>query len=135
MSDMTLERFTEILDAYGADPARWPEGERAAATAFAEARQDLADPLLAQAASLDIALGGHALPTASDALAEKIAGSARMRNRAKQRDWRGLIWRGLGFAGVTLAGATAGALLVATLMPMSMPGDEDHVITAFDSAF
>ncbi len=58
-----------------------------------------------------------------------------MRNRTKQRDWRGLIWRGLGFAGVTLAGATAGALLVATLMPMSMPGDEDHVITAFDSDF
>lgn len=135
MSDMTLERFTAILDAYGADPARWPGGERAAAIAFAEAHQDLADPLLAQAALLDITLGGQALPTASDALAEKIAASAHMRNRAKQLDWRGLVWRGLGFAGVTLAGATAGALLVATLMPMTMPGDEDHVITAFDSAF
>lgn len=135
MSDMTIERFTEILDAYGADPVRWPEGERTDATAFAKAHQDLAAPLLAQAASLDIALGDHALPAATDALAAKIVASARTRSRTKQLDWRGLVWRGLGFAGVTLAGATAGALLVATLMPMAMPGDEDPVITAFDSAF
>jgi len=29
-----LKRFEQILDAYGADPSRWPEGERAQAEAF-----------------------------------------------------------------------------------------------------
>ena len=34
---MTKERFRELLDAYGANPARWPEAEREAALAFIEA--------------------------------------------------------------------------------------------------
>ncbi len=44
---MKLERLTEILAAYGADPARWPATERAAAeaplAASAAARAALAD--------------------------------------------------------------------------------------------
>ena len=40
---MTLDRFAALVDAYGASPARWPEGERAAAVelmqASAEARR------------------------------------------------------------------------------------------------
>jgi hypothetical protein len=39
---MDANRFDEIVAAYGADPARWPPAERAAATAFAAGR-DLAD--------------------------------------------------------------------------------------------
>lgn len=39
---MGLERFERLVDAFGADPRRWPEAERAAAEAFlaghAEAR-------------------------------------------------------------------------------------------------
>jgi hypothetical protein len=33
---MKLERFADIVDAYGADAARWPEGERLAALALLE---------------------------------------------------------------------------------------------------
>jgi len=44
---MKLERFSEILGAYGADPERWPAAERSAAEALlaasAEARAALAD--------------------------------------------------------------------------------------------
>jgi len=44
---MTLDRLQQLLDAYGADPMRWPEEERAAALAMlarsAEARAALAD--------------------------------------------------------------------------------------------
>ena len=43
MTMMTLDRFAALVDAYGASPARWPEGERAAAVelmqASAEARR------------------------------------------------------------------------------------------------
>lgn len=49
---MTLARFSALLDAYGGEPSRWPESERAAAEAFlrsdAEARR-----LCADAAKLD----------------------------------------------------------------------------------
>jgi hypothetical protein len=51
---MTLERFTEILAAYGASPARWPESERAQALTFAQS--DIARPLLAEAQALDALL-------------------------------------------------------------------------------
>lgn len=135
MTDMTLERFTEILDAYGADMARWPEAERSAAAAFAETHGDLVQPLLAEATAIDALLGPSEARAAPDALAARIVASAPRHRRIVSRDWRGLIWRGLGLAGVTLAGATAGALLVATLMPMTMPADEDHVMTAFDRDF
>ncbi|BDW99919.1 hypothetical protein [Maricaulis maris] len=38
---MTDERFFQILEAYGADPARWPADERAEAEAFALGHPDL----------------------------------------------------------------------------------------------
>jgi hypothetical protein len=59
---MKLDRFTELLDAYGAEPRRWPSGERGAAQALldvsAEARARLAaaaalDALLDQAAAAE----------------------------------------------------------------------------------
>ena len=33
---MKAERFQAIVEAYGADPARWPEAERDAALVYAE---------------------------------------------------------------------------------------------------
>ncbi|ESQ88646.1 hypothetical protein ABAC460_15255 [Asticcacaulis sp. AC460] len=50
--DMTARRFRDILDAYGADPVRWPDGEREAACAFAAGNADAAE-WLAEALSLD----------------------------------------------------------------------------------
>jgi hypothetical protein len=38
---MTEERFFQILEAYGADPAHWPADEREAAQGFALARPEL----------------------------------------------------------------------------------------------
>ena len=34
---MNAERFASLLDAYGAEPRRWPDAERDAAQAFARA--------------------------------------------------------------------------------------------------
>jgi hypothetical protein len=50
--DMTARRFRDILDAYGADPVRWPDGEREAARAFAASNAE-ASEWLAEARSLD----------------------------------------------------------------------------------
>ena len=51
---MDRARFEAIIAAYGAEPRRWPEGERAAAEQFyAENRGDVADAM-----ALDAALDG-----------------------------------------------------------------------------
>ncbi len=50
---MDRKRFEQVLDAYGADPKRWPEAERAEADAFRAAHPDIADALVAQARTLD----------------------------------------------------------------------------------
>lgn len=58
---MKLRRFEAIIDAYGADPGRWPEGERADALELARSSLDAARTL-AEARRLDAALGSWALP-------------------------------------------------------------------------
>ena len=50
---MTPERFHQIVEAYGADPRRWPQQERAAAQAWAQSHRAEADALLAEAAGVD----------------------------------------------------------------------------------
>jgi hypothetical protein len=76
--DMTLDRFAVLLDAYGADPARWPDAERAAARALldrsseARARRDAA-------AALDALLDRAATVEPSSALAERILSQASQR--------------------------------------------------------
>ncbi|WP_428246604.1 hypothetical protein [Ferrovibrio sp.] len=52
---MNLDRFAEIVAAYGADPALWPAAERPAAEALAQASSE-ARRLLEQAAPLDALL-------------------------------------------------------------------------------
>ncbi len=49
---MTLERLTALLEAYGSDPRRWPEAERAAAEALI-VRSAHAQELHAKAQALD----------------------------------------------------------------------------------
>lgn len=61
---MNEVRFQEIVAAYGADPRRWPEGERAAAKAFSETAGAKAQ--LREAEALDALLAGYAAPDAND---------------------------------------------------------------------
>jgi len=49
---MGLDRFRELLDAYGAEPRRWPANERGMAEALA-ARMPEARDLCAKAAAID----------------------------------------------------------------------------------
>jgi hypothetical protein len=72
---MTLDRFAVLLEAYGADPARWPDAERAAACALldrsseARARRDAA-------AALDALLDRAAAVEPSSTLAARILAQA-----------------------------------------------------------
>jgi hypothetical protein len=108
---MTGGRFEAILDAYGADPRRWPAAERAAALAFAAANPS-APALLAAAADLDGAIHMTAPDAAAAPLREAIVASAKMTPRRRRPLW----WAGAGL-GAALAGAAAGAVTVAVMAP------------------
>lgn len=61
---MKLGRFEAILDAYGADPGRWPEHERADALALTRSSV-VAARALAEARRLDAALDAWKVPELS----------------------------------------------------------------------
>lgn len=81
---MNVTRLTEILAAYGAAPARWPEGERAAAQALLARTLAMGAPderamlteALAEAEALDGALTGFVAPVPDDAMARLTAAVA-----------------------------------------------------------
>ena len=59
---MKAERFQAIVEAYGANPARWPEAERDAALAWADQAGETAQAMLAEARALDLGLAGYTAP-------------------------------------------------------------------------
>lgn len=107
---MTPERFHQIVAAYGADPRRWPEQERAAAEAWAALHRAEADAVLAEAAGIDAWLAVSTADPPGAALHERIVASAPVRRPAVPR--RRLWWSGAAVAGVGLLGGVAGALAV-----------------------
>ncbi len=92
---MNLERFTELLDAYGADLDRWPTSEQAAATTLLTDRAD-AREAQRRAAAVDILLLRAGLPDIepSDALRQRILAQVAQLPpalTAPATDWRGQI--------------------------------------------
>jgi hypothetical protein len=76
MDSMTAERFQVLLEAYGAEIARWPETERFAAHTYAEATPEAA-ALLAEARELDALLAALRVPTPPASLEAAILAAAR----------------------------------------------------------
>jgi hypothetical protein len=70
-SEITLERFGAIVDAYGASPMRWPAEERAAAEALLAASAQ-ARAMLADARMLDGMLAAAPVEAPSDALVARL---------------------------------------------------------------
>ena len=68
---VTLKRLGTLLDAYGADPDRWPEQERAAALALIDSSSD-ARAMRDDALSLDSVLDFVEQPAISPALARRV---------------------------------------------------------------
>ncbi len=78
---MNRERFEHLLEAYGADFARWPAEERDAAAAFAAAHAGELGSVLSEARVLDEALAGAAEPIPdTELLAARI-----LKNRPQRR--------------------------------------------------
>jgi hypothetical protein len=68
---MMIWRFRRLIAAYGADPARWPPGQRERAEALL-ARSTAARTLLAEAQAFDSLLMTDAKPPADERLAAAI---------------------------------------------------------------
>ncbi len=89
---LTIERFSELLDAYGADLSRWPStASRSAAQLLVES--DEARHRLQQARSFDVALQLPPPAAPSPWLRQRILAEARSTSgpRAKAFAWRDLI--------------------------------------------
>jgi hypothetical protein len=113
---MTPDRFIDLVEAYGADRRRWPEGERAAAEAFMAARPDIAGPALAAADALDALLHRSPTPQVSTALRDRVIAAAASAPRAGRR-WIGRLGLafGAGWAAAACAGVVAGVMLTSHL--------------------
>jgi ferric-dicitrate binding protein FerR (iron transport regulator) len=106
---MTPERFRVLVDAYGSDPHRWPEDERAASMAWAKQHRDEADAILASASELDDWLESYVVATPGRDLRRRIvSGAPQARPTPGRRTW----WPGLALAGAGLTGGLVGALAV-----------------------
>lgn len=115
MSDMDRSRFEAIVAAYGADPRRWPEGERAAAEAFGRSDAGAAR-LLDEEWAFDALLLRHKVAAASPALAASLLAlhpRPRVWTRARI-GWSALLLALTGAAGVAAGSAATAALTLAT---------------------
>lgn len=66
VTSLTEARFRDIVESYGADAARWPESERAAAAIFARNNPEVAQPLLDEARALDAWLDADVVDVPED---------------------------------------------------------------------
>lgn len=117
---MTAERFLALVAAYGADRRRWPDGERAAAEAFAATRAGISHPALADADAVDALLCRSPTPQVSTALRDRVLAAAASAGGKAGRAGRVWIDRlslafGAGWAAATCAGVVAGVMLTSHL--------------------
>ena len=133
---MTPERFRTIVDAYGADPRRWPDEDRAAAQAWADLHRGEADTLLAESAGLDAWLTSHTVAPPERACVERIVATAPARRPARHRGW--LWWQGAAFAGIGLVGGLAGAFAVSFFVlsgtPPQVHDSSSYMTSSFDGS-
>lgn len=116
---MTPDRFRELLDAYGAEPARWPENEREAALAFANADAS-AGAMLDETKRLDALIAGMQIKPPVIDTARIVAAATRLAQEpdtsnvvafaAKRRVARPvMMWaRGAALAAATVCGFVIG---------------------------
>lgn len=126
---MDAKRFAALAEAFGGDPRRWPQAERAAAEAFASSETGQA--ISRHAGKLDALLDRYRVQHPSKALYGSILRGAdrHLVQRQRQRFW----WLGLGLAGIGLAGAIAGLALVTVVTPEAQ--SEHYVLDANATAF
>ena len=113
---MTRDRVEAIIAAYGADPLRWPEGERAAAQTYLEAHPEILQPALDDALDLDLMLAQAEVPSLSLDRMAVLQAAARPSFSARLCaffDWQGPVWQP--------AGALAAALMFGAVLGLADP--------------
>lgn len=120
---MTPERLSQILAAYGAAPARWPEAEREAAERLL-ARDPAAARAARQEAGLDVLLSRHRVPAPHAAqVGRALSGFQPASGLAVLRSW----WARFALAGAALAGVATGVLTL-DVMHARMAGRQDMAL-------
>ena len=117
--DAAMQALEELLEAYGADPARWPAGDprRAAAWTLIDSGDAAALQSLAAAGALDRALDSVSAPAFSAALAGSVLQAAQ-RTGSNAGVWTGLF-RNPAF--LKPAGALACAMLLGVAVGIRSP--------------
>ena len=114
---MNKDRFFSIVDAYGAEPRRWPDADREGALAFAEVEAE-AGAHLRRAAEIDRVLDENRPLAPSPAMRRRILNAA----PTAARDAGRINWWAPS-AGLVAAGV-AGLMFGATLLaPREMPSE------------
>jgi hypothetical protein len=129
-----LKRVHELLEAYGADPGRWPPGERAEIQALLEASPEAA-ARRRTAAAIDALLDRAPRPAASrleaEALARRITARPQERISAYRR-MQDMIWpRAAGLAAAAIVGFVIGTIQMSDL---GEPADSASPIDVADVA-
>jgi hypothetical protein len=88
---MNIERFRTMVEAYGANPARWPEADRVAALLFAEQSAE-ARAALQEAAAFDSLLDMAETQAATQALEDRILATFVERGAEGRASWFTLRW-------------------------------------------
>lgn len=120
---MTPERFSALLEAYGADPRRWPADERAAAGRFATGQK----AEQAEAAALDRLLDAATVPAPAPGLRTRVLAAMTSASADEgRRSGRGIAGLFSGWRLAALGAAAAcGAALPMVLYPSLAERRED----------
>ena len=136
-SEMDEARFARLVEAYGAEPARWPAGERHAAQRLLSSSTS-AQHALAQARALDRALAPATPPSVSLALENRLLTDFDRAQRrwslrksidaAARTVWPGApLWQPATVFGLALAIGIG----VAVLAPLDLRQGEDNSAGVF----
>ena len=108
---MNIERFMTLVEAYGANPARWPDTERVAALLFAEQSAQARD-VLQEAAAFDRLLDTAETQAATRALEDRILATFTEQTVSQRASWFTLRWIPAAAVACSLAlGLAVGAAL------------------------
>lgn len=121
---MTDARLIELIETWGAEPASWPEADKAAGKALLVAHPERFAETIAQARQLDQMLGALPEPEMPAALAQAIMDAAPRPRRAggSLSRWFGLKTPWAPASG--LAAAAVGLLMGLTVAPAASADDE-----------
>jgi hypothetical protein len=135
---MTSEEFLRMLETYGADPARWPVGQRQAALRCSKTPDPEIRAAWQHARSLDTLLDTLEHPPVTRALQSRVMATIPRPSASvlRRHPW----WSGAGLIGVATAGVAMGMLFVSILTApiyqnTPAPGSPDGAVSYREDAF